>query len=230
MPEKRGRLYIHAQSAMRNTDRKEIIQLTLVARGRPHSPDPSRAFDWFDFAQEWTAKSFLVFTSEKMHSLGGKEITHERRIHASPDRPKGFTEYTMDRSDISFRLPGLDDGLRFGLSLDCLTCLWVGMERTGLPRALGHRFGLEVLSELEPYDELPTAHVGPTIGGGLGIEWHNGSRELDLEILPDGTIEYLKTGRSVSTGLRVGRMDHGEIPSGKFKEVRQLVRWLMVGV
>jgi hypothetical protein len=87
-----------------------------------------------------------------------------------------------------------------------------------------------VLSELERYDELPSPYVGPTVGGGLGIEWHCGSRELDLEILPDGSIEYLKT-HAVPTDLGVGQMDDGQLPLNRLGEgVRRLASWLMIGI
>jgi len=71
MPERRGRLNVRAQPAIRNADLKEIIQLTLTARGRPLSSESTEIFDWLDFAQEFTARSFLDFTSEGMHALWG---------------------------------------------------------------------------------------------------------------------------------------------------------------
>src|SRR4029079_7655957 len=80
-----------------------------------------------------------------------------------------------------------------------------------------------VLEQLERYDELPTPQVGPTVGGGLGIEWDNGSRALDIEILPDSALDYLRTQISSSGG--VDRMDDGTIsPAASKEELRQLAR------
>lgn len=86
-----------------------------------------------------------------------------------------------------------------------------------------------LLDEIERYSELPAPGVGPTIGGGLGIEWRHGSRDLDLEILPDGSIEYLKSERRAS-GFDVDDMEDGQITLDCPKEVRRLIGWLMQGV
>jgi uncharacterized protein (TIGR04255 family) len=75
MPQGLGRLHIRVQPAIRNSDLKEIIQLTFAARGRPKSLEPDQVFEWFDFAQEWVVKSFLDFTSDRMQSLWGKRET-----------------------------------------------------------------------------------------------------------------------------------------------------------
>ena len=69
MPGGAGRLYVRAQSAIRSSDLREVIQLTLTTRGRPVSPEPLRIFEWFDDSQEFTARSFLEITSEKMQEL-----------------------------------------------------------------------------------------------------------------------------------------------------------------
>lgn len=82
-----------------------------------------------------------------------------------------------------------------------------------------------VLSEIESY-EMPTAHIGPVSGGGLGIEWRLGERDLNLEILPDGSIEYLKAEKTPS-GFDVDQMEEGQIPLDQITRVHQLVRWLL---
>lgn len=75
IPDRRGRLYVHAQPAIRNADMKEIIQLTLTARGRPQTSERAGILDWLDFGQEFVARSFLAFTSERMHALWGLRST-----------------------------------------------------------------------------------------------------------------------------------------------------------
>lgn len=84
-----------------------------------------------------------------------------------------------------------------------------------------------VIEELERYDELPSPHIAPTVGGGLGIEWHHGPRELDVEILPDGSMEYLKTEVRAIGGYQ---MEDGQVsPNSLREELRKLARWLMTG-
>jgi hypothetical protein len=39
--------------------------------------------------------------------------------------------------------------------------------------------------------DLPVPHMGPVVGGGLQFEWQVGPRSLEIEILPEGSIEYL---------------------------------------
>jgi hypothetical protein len=82
-----------------------------------------------------------------------------------------------------------------------------------------------LLAEMEPY-VMPTAHIGPVSGGGLGIEWRLGGRDLNLEILPDGSIEYLKAEKT-PTGFDVDRMEDGQIDRDQLTKVHQLVRWLL---
>jgi hypothetical protein len=81
-----------------------------------------------------------------------------------------------------------------------------------------------LFKEIDAYD-LPTAHIGPVLGGGLGIEWRNGDRDLSLEILPDGSIEYLKAEKT-PLGFDTDHMEDGEVPNDRLGEVRALIRWL----
>jgi hypothetical protein len=43
-----------------------------------------------------------------------------------------------------------------------------------------------------PDDFLPTPFVMATIDGGIELEWHADERELDIGILSNGKMEYLK--------------------------------------
>ena len=69
IPEGRGRLRINLEPALRLSDRKQILQLTLVARGTPISGDPEGISAWFDVGHEWIVRGFTDFTSVKMHEL-----------------------------------------------------------------------------------------------------------------------------------------------------------------
>jgi hypothetical protein len=86
-----------------------------------------------------------------------------------------------------------------------------------------------VLDALKRYEELPSPQVGPVVGGGLGIEWSHGARELDLEILPDGAVEYMKT--ELTTTGSIDHIDDGEIACPALGEqVQSLAMWLMRAV
>ncbi|MFQ5538907.1 MAG: hypothetical protein ACE5FB_00775 [Candidatus Binatia bacterium] len=50
---------------------------------------------------------------------------------------------------------------------------------------------IDLLSEID-LDDLPIPHVAPVPGGGVQFEWSVGQRELEFEILRDGSVEFLK--------------------------------------
>ncbi len=50
---------------------------------------------------------------------------------------------------------------------------------------------IDLLSEID-LDDLPIPHVAPVPGGGIQFEWSVDQRELEVEILPDGSVEFLK--------------------------------------
>jgi|SRR5450755_1011450 len=49
------------------------------------------------------------------------------------------------------------------------------------------------ISEI-PLDRVPEASVSPVPGGGIGFHWRVADRDLEIEFLPNGTAEYLKSG------------------------------------
>ena len=66
---------------------------------------------------------------------------------------------------------------------------WDGYGSPALTRAAiqaAHRL-LKTLEQLP----LPAPQVFPVTGGGLSFSWQQGNRELDIEILPDGSAQYL---------------------------------------
>jgi hypothetical protein len=71
------------------------------------------------------------------------------------------------------------------------------------------------LSKLDP----PYPQIFPVPGGGIQLELQQGQRELELEILPDGSIEYLL----VAEG---GEMLEGSIPSSSRGDIYRLAYWL----
>lgn len=66
---------------------------------------------------------------------------------------------------------------------------------------------------------LPSPHIFPVSGGGIQLEFEQGGRELEIEILPDGSLEFLKVDEK-------GEMQEGKVLSGSEPEIRRLVYWL----
>jgi uncharacterized protein (TIGR04255 family) len=64
-----GRLRINLQPAIRTTDLRQVLQLTVSARGVPRSSDTDAILDWLDLGHLWVVRGFADFTSTKMHSL-----------------------------------------------------------------------------------------------------------------------------------------------------------------
>lgn len=72
IPENRGRLYVAVRPAIRQRDPKEVLQLTLTARGRPQSSALEDIVKWFDLGHDWIVKGFTDFTTRRMHELWGR--------------------------------------------------------------------------------------------------------------------------------------------------------------
>ncbi|HLX64216.1 MAG TPA: hypothetical protein VKX17_23290 [Planctomycetota bacterium] len=58
-----------------------------------------------------------------------------------------------------------------------------------------------VLAALEA-ESAPAPHICPVAGGGVQLEWQHGGRELEIEILPDGSVQYLTVhGNDMDEGI-----------------------------
>ena len=68
-------------------------------------------------------------------------------------------------------------------------------------------------------NNLSIPHVTPVSGGGIQLIWQNGGRTLDLEVLPDGNIEYL-TSEGDTPRLE------GELTTADYRVTQALVAWL----
>lgn len=66
---------------------------------------------------------------------------------------------------------------------------------------------------------LPPPDIFPVPGGGLQLEFQQESRELEIEILPDGQTEYLTVNED-------GQMSEGSISVGSQNELYRLAHWL----
>lgn len=75
----------------------------------------------------------------------------------------------------------------------------------------------DVLARISNLD-LPNPQIFPVPGGGIQLEFQQESRELEIEILPDGSIQFLI--------VQDGRMREGAIPYGSLGEIYRLAYWL----
>jgi len=69
-----GTLEIALQSAVRQPDAKEIIQLTLTGRCKPGSSDDKDLISGLNAAHEWVVRGFTDFTSPKLHNVWGRTL------------------------------------------------------------------------------------------------------------------------------------------------------------
>ncbi len=69
IPQKKGRLHISAQPAIRRQDGKEIVKVELTARGRPSHSSLSAILEWFDIGHEWIVRGFTDLTTVHMHKI-----------------------------------------------------------------------------------------------------------------------------------------------------------------
>lgn len=65
----------------------------------------------------------------------------------------------------------------------------------------------------------PPPLVAPVSGGGLQIEWRVGPRSLELEVLPDGSTEFLRV-------YGDDKMVEGSMPADRTDYLREQVQWL----
>lgn len=77
------------------------------------------------------------------------------------------------------------------------------------PSLVARNTAIELIMHFD-FDDLPTPDVVPVVGGGIQFEWIVGQRELELEILPDGAVEFLKAegGRPPEEGRLMAELGH----------------------
>src|SRR5436309_3267378 len=73
--------------------------------------------------------------------------------------------------------------------------------------------------------ELPTPEVCPVTGGGIGIAWQVQRRELELEILPDGSVQSLMVERDAEDPTTT----ETRLPSNPTATIQRLANWLNNG-
>lgn len=74
LPDKKGRLYIEMQPAIRQQDAREILQLNLTARGKPESSNLKDILEWLDLGHEWIVRGFTDYTTKEMHDFWRRRV------------------------------------------------------------------------------------------------------------------------------------------------------------
>ena len=68
-----GRLHVAFVPVIRSRDGKEVLQMTLTARGAPKSSSIDDVFEWLDLGRKWVVRGFADFTTKEMHEIWGKK-------------------------------------------------------------------------------------------------------------------------------------------------------------
>ena len=72
MPAPGDRLNVQFRRAKRHEDNREILQLTLTARGQPKSGTIDDLFACFDIGHEWITRGFTDLTAAEAHKTWGR--------------------------------------------------------------------------------------------------------------------------------------------------------------
>jgi uncharacterized protein (TIGR04255 family) len=68
-----GKLHVEIQPAVRQSDGREIIQLTITGTCRPGTMTDEELFSCLDECRSWIVKGFDDITSDVMHEIWGKK-------------------------------------------------------------------------------------------------------------------------------------------------------------
>ena len=71
---------------------------------------------------------------------------------------------------------------------------------------------------------MPEPAVFPVAGGGIGVQWQAGNRELQFSIYPDGAANYL-----IAIEGDEGSVQDGNLVGNYEAEASRLIRWLVEG-
>ena len=101
-----------------------------------------------------------------------------------------------------------------------------GWDRAGSPPPAGATVerAIDVISSAAKlgFDDITAPHVFPVPGGGVQLEWLQGDRRLEVEVLPDGSTQFviIKDGDPLK---------EGEYPLWPPTEAKILFSWLASG-
>jgi uncharacterized protein (TIGR04255 family) len=68
-----GRLHVKSDPAVRRSDQRPIILLSLTARGDPLGEGLAGVDGFFDLGHEWVVRAFASLTTQRMHELWGRK-------------------------------------------------------------------------------------------------------------------------------------------------------------
>lgn len=85
------------------------------------------------------------------------------------------------------------DAVQSVTKLGSLKTNWDGYRSPPIEQA-ALRKAITLLDAIRSYD-MPAPEICPVTGGGIGIAWQIQTRELEIEILPDGSAEFLMVER-----------------------------------
>lgn len=89
------------------------------------------------------------------------------------------------------------------------------------PTAIAIKGAIALLAHIAKlgFDDLPSPNVVPVPGGGVQFEWLVDTRELELEIRPDGSVDFLKS--------QAGEpIEEGQVSFGGRAQLQSLLSWL----
>lgn len=73
LEENAGRLYVQFNPVIRGRDGKEVLQMSLTARGAPKSSSDEDVFAWLDLGRKWVVRGFADFTTPEIHKIWEKQ-------------------------------------------------------------------------------------------------------------------------------------------------------------
>ena len=72
MPDSKGRLRMLVAHAMRQRDKKQIVQFRLIARGKPASSSDGDIEAWISLGRDWIVRGFADLTTPQAHRYWGR--------------------------------------------------------------------------------------------------------------------------------------------------------------
>src|SRR3989442_6266099 len=87
------------------------------------------------------------------------------------------------------------------------------------PRSEVVQAAIEMLLHLE-HEEPPMPQICPVSGGGIQFEWHGPGREMEIEVLPDSSVQFLTVAENNQTF-------EAHLPGPDRDAIRALVKWLV---
>ena len=102
---------------------------------------------------------------------------------------------------------------------------WDGEDGSG-PTQSAQETAWTIFDKLHFWPAFAQPHVSPTPEGGLHFECCYGARDLDLDVLPDGNVEFLKSWR-VGGAIHPDHMEDGAVDESDYSRcLNTLLKWL----